>query len=54
MSIIIGILLLVLSGINVSLPDVGNLFDIWRILFSIVAFSFGWWFLLKGIADNLD
>ena len=53
-NIIIGIVLLGLSGLNVYLPNVGNLFDIWRLAFSGVAFAFGWFVLSFGLADLQD
>lgn len=51
--IIVGAVLLGISGLNVYLPSVGNLFDVWRIAGSIVLFGFGMFMLTEGITDSV-
>jgi hypothetical protein len=41
-NLVIGLVILTLSGLNVYLPEVGNIFDYWRVFFSIVSFVVGW------------
>lgn len=50
-ALLLGIFLLVVSGANVYLPNVGNLFDVWRIGFTLVTFVLGWALIIKSIAD---
>lgn len=44
-------ILLTISGVNVYLPDVGNLFDVWRFAFSVCLFTIGILVLIDTIHD---
>ena len=55
--IAVGITLLALSGLtglNFYLPNVGNAFDVWRVWFTVVAFSVSWVVLITGIFEYTD
>lgn len=51
---ITGIVLLAISGINVYLPAVGNLFDTWRIGVALIAFTVGTILTITAILDYID
>lgn len=50
----VGGIVLAISGINILLPNVGNLFDVWRIMFAVVTFVSGFTILAMGLAEYLD
>lgn len=50
--LVTGVTLLVVSGLNVYLPSVGNMFDTWRVWFSFFAFLVGFGFLIMGLIEN--
>lgn len=53
-TLIVGIALLTISGLNVYLPEVGNLFDVWRIVFSIVTFAVGCGISIRGLTEYIN
>jgi len=52
--LVLGIVLLGMSGLNLYLPNVGNDFDFFRIGFSFVAFALGWCLIIKWSAKFSD
>lgn len=51
---ITGIALLAISGIDVYLPNVGNLFDAWRVGVALIAFSVGAVLTIIAIIDYIE
>ncbi len=43
--------MLAISGLNVYLPSVGTLFDVWRVAFSVVLFFIGVAALITGLTE---